>query len=119
MVWLAIDSVTKQIVGFHVGDRSAESAKNLFESMPSFYRKKADFFTDDYEAYKSVIPFQRHYVSKARTTSIERFNLTLRQRVSRLVRENLAFSKILENHIGAIKYFICHYNLQIQKTLPV
>jgi hypothetical protein len=23
----------------------------------------------------------------------------------------LSFSKTLTNHIGAIKYFICHYNL--------
>jgi len=42
---------------------------------------------------------------------IERFNNTLRQRVSRLVRETLSFSNKLANHVGAIKYFICHYNL--------
>jgi Transposase DDE domain len=36
---------------------------------------------------------------------------TLRQRVSRLAREALSFSKKLANHIGAIKLFICHYNL--------
>ena len=41
---------------------------------------------------------------------IERFNYTLRQRVSRLVRGALSFSKMIKNHIGAIKYFICHYN---------
>ena len=35
---------------------------------------------------------------------------TMRQRISRLVRDTLAFSKKLANHIGAIKYFICHYN---------
>src|SRR5438552_7345137 len=35
----------------------------------------------------------------------------LRQRVSRLVGEALSFSKKLANHIGAIKLFICHYNL--------
>jgi hypothetical protein len=34
-----------------------------------------------------------------------------RQRVSRLVRDALSFSKKLANHIGAIKLFICHYNL--------
>jgi insertion element IS1 protein InsB len=27
------------------------------------------------------------------------------------VRETLSFSKKLVNHVGAIKYFICHYNL--------
>jgi IS1 family transposase len=48
----------------------------------------------------------------ARTTNhIERFNNTLRQPVSRLVRETLSFSKKLAHHIGAIKYFLCHYNL--------
>ena len=46
-----------------------------------------------------------------KTNHIERFNNTLRQRVSRLVREALAFSKKLVHHIGAIKLFICHYNL--------
>ena len=46
-----------------------------------------------------------------KTNHIERFNNTLRQRVSRLVRDALSFSKKLANHIGAIKLFICHYNL--------
>jgi hypothetical protein len=46
-----------------------------------------------------------------KTHHIERFNNTLRQRVSRRVRDALSFSKKLANHIGAIKLFICHYNL--------
>jgi IS1 family transposase len=46
-----------------------------------------------------------------KTNHLERFNNTLRQRVARLVRETLSFSKKLAHHIGAIKYFICHYNL--------
>jgi insertion element IS1 protein InsB len=61
-----------------------------------------------------VIPAERHraITKKARKTNhIERFNNTLRQRVSRLVRETLSFSKKLAHHVGAIKYFICYYNL--------
>ena len=46
-----------------------------------------------------------------KTNHVERFNGTLRQRLSRLVRSALSFSKNLANHIGAIRYFICHYNL--------
>jgi insertion element IS1 protein InsB len=42
---------------------------------------------------------------------IERFNNTLRERVSRLIREALSFSKKLANPIGVIKLFICHDNL--------
>ena len=48
-----------------------------------------------------------------------RFNHTLRQRVSRLVRDTLAFSKKLANHLGAIKYFVCRYNLTRAAALPV
>ena len=39
---------------------------------------------------------------------IERFHNTLRQRVGRLVRRSLSFSKKLSNHLGAIWDFI-HY----------
>jgi insertion element IS1 protein InsB len=46
-----------------------------------------------------------------KTNHIGRFNNTLRQRVSRLVRETLSFSKKRANHIGAIKFSICHDNL--------
>lgn len=64
--------------------------------------------------YEGVIPVaQRRAISKLarKTNHLERFNNTLRQRVSRLVRDTLAFSKKLANHIGAIKFFICDYNL--------
>jgi insertion element IS1 protein InsB len=54
-----------------------------------------------------------------KTNHIERFNNTLRQRVSRLVRETLSFSKKLAHHIGAIKFFICHHNLAKASALPV
>ncbi|MDM8569702.1 IS1 family transposase, partial [Thiotrichales bacterium HSG1] len=47
------------------------------------------------------------------TNRIERFNCTMRQRISRLVRKTLSFSKKLSNHVGAIWYFIHHYNANI------
>ena len=72
------------------------------------------FYTDQYAVYTGGIPAAQHKaITKhgRKTNHIERFNNTLRQRVSRLVRDTLAFSKKLANPIGAIKYFICHYNL--------
>jgi insertion element IS1 protein InsB len=113
-IWIAMDAATRQIIAFHVGDRSRDSAHELWAKIPGGYREQATFHTDQYEPYKSVIPADRHkaITKKARKTNhIERFNNTLRQRVSRLVRETLSFSKKLVNHIGAIKYFICYYNL--------
>ena len=72
--------------------------------------------------YNGIIPAERHkaITKKARKTNhIERFNNTLRQRVARLVRTTLSFSKKVEHHIGAIKFFICHYNLEKAGALPV
>jgi insertion element IS1 protein InsB len=74
------------------------------------------------EAYKGVLPAEQHkaITKKAcKTNHVERFNNTLRQRISRLVRDTLAFSKKLANQIGAITYFICHYNLTRAAALPV
>jgi insertion element IS1 protein InsB len=113
-IWIAMDAITRQIIAFHVGDRSRDSGKELWANLPLVYREQATFHTDQYDVYKGVIPAEQHraITKKARKTNhIERFNNTLRQRVSRLVRETLSFSKTLANHIGAIKYFICHYNL--------
>jgi IS1 family transposase len=53
------------------------------------------------------------------TTHSERVNKTLRQRVSRFVRQPLAFSKNMATHIGAIRYFICHYHLRRAPALRV
>jgi insertion element IS1 protein InsB len=121
-IWIAMDAKTRQIIAFHVGDRSRDSAKALWASIPVVYREQATFHTDQYDAYQGVIPAERHkaITKKARKTNhIERFNNTLRQRLSRLVRETLSFSKKLTHHIGAIKYFICHYNLTRAAALPV
>jgi insertion element IS1 protein InsB len=52
-----------------------------------------------------------------KTSYIERLNNTLRQRISRLVRKSLSFSKKIENHIGAIWYFIGDYNRHIRAAI--
>ena len=109
-------------MAFHIGDRSKASARTLWQKIPAVYRERATFWTDFYTAYQGVMPQAQHRAigKKARKTNhVERFNGTLRQRVSRLVRAALSFSKKLDNHIGAIRYFICYYNLTRAAALPV
>ena len=121
-IWMAMDAQTRQVIAFHVGDCRRESAQELWAKIPVAYREQAKFHTDQYEAYKGVIPAERHQAitKQARKTNyIERFHNTLRQRLARLVRETLSFSKKLANHMGAIRYFICHYNLTRAAALPV
>ena len=114
-MWLVMDATkTRQIMALHIGDRRRNSARRLWAKIPEVYRQHAMFYTDQYVVYEGVIPAAQHKaINKLarKTNHVERFNNTLRQRVSRLVRETLSFSKKLANHIGAIKYFMCHYNL--------
>ncbi len=97
-VWIAMDATTRHVIAFYVGDRSRQSAKALWEEIPTVYQEQATFYTDQYEVYKGVIPSAQHRaISKLarKTNHVERFNCTLRQRVSRLVRATLSFSKNL------------------------
>ncbi len=110
-VWLALDAETREIVGCHIGARSGDSAQHLWASLPSVYCQCTVIYTDFYTPYPVVLPSKRHRAvgkNTGKTNYIERFNCTSRQRVSRLVRKTLSFSKKLENHIGAIWNFI-HY----------
>jgi insertion element IS1 protein InsB len=115
-VWLIQHRETRQIIAFTVGDRSRQTAQELWAKIPLAIQENGLFYTDDWDSYKTVIPPAQHLYSKHKkdTNHIERFNNTLRQRCSRFVRENLAFSKSLKNHILALQYFICNYNLWCQ-----
>lgn len=112
-VWLALDVETRLIVGCFVGTRDEAAARGLWQSLPAVYRQCAVCYTDVWRAYRAVLPSKRHKASgkgSGQTNYMERFNNTLRQRCARLVRKTLSFSKRLDNHIGAIWYFIHDYN---------
>jgi insertion element IS1 protein InsB len=112
--WIAVDATTRPIMALHVGDRSYTSAAQLWATIPPAYRQHATLYTDQYVVYAKVIPAAQHQAISTlarKTNHIERFTNTWRQRVSRLVRDAVSFSKKLAHHIGAIKLFICHYNL--------
>lgn len=67
----------------------------MWNSLPAVYRQCAVYYTDFWISYEKALPERRHKpVSKesGKTNHIERFNNTMRQRISRLVRETLSFS---------------------------
>ena len=93
----------------------------MWEKIPAVYQEHALFYTDHYAVYTGLIPSAQHRpISKlsGKTNHVERFNCTLRQRVSRLVRASLSFSTKLSHHLGAIRYFIGDYNLTKREALP-
>lgn len=53
-VWIAMDATTRQVIAFHVGDRSGQSAQALWEKISTVYQERATFYTDQYEVYKGA-----------------------------------------------------------------
>lgn len=112
-LWVALCRRTRQIVAFVIGDRSEASCRRLFKRIPADYRH-CTTYSDFWAAYAKVFQRGRHEsVGKetGQTAHVERWNGTLRQRVSRYVRKTLSFSKTDTYHHLATKYFIWHYNL--------
>jgi insertion element IS1 protein InsB len=112
-VWLAMNSHNRQIIGFAVGDRSAATAKQLLASLPPQLTTNTIFCTDFLKTYDTIFAEEQHHKGGKDigfVNRLERFNCTLRQRCARLVRKTLSFSKSLDLHIKAIRYFLCHYN---------
>jgi IS1 family transposase/transposase-like protein len=118
-IWLILERRTRQIIALHIGDRSQQSAEALWAKVPPEVKAQALVLTDRWEAYGLAIPAAQHTACgkpSGQVSLLERFNCTLRQRVSRLVRKSLSFSKSDWFHTEAIKYFIAHYNQECRKT---
>ena len=117
-IWLLIERTTYQVIAVQIGDRSEKSAIALWQKVPLEVQKQAFVLTDRWDAYAAAIPAQQHTAcnkQSGQTALIEGFNCALRQRVSRLVRKTVSFSKTDINHQGAIKYFLSNRNLERQK----
>jgi insertion element IS1 protein InsB len=115
-IWLAIDERSAEIVGLYVGARDRGGAAGLWASLPAVYRQCAVAYTDFWSSYEEIFPASRHRAvgkETGGTSKIERFNNTMRQRIARLVRKTLSFSKKLANHIGAMWLFVHHYNASL------
>lgn len=115
-VWLALERQTRRIVGFTIGDRSAQTCEKLWASLPATYRKRAICYTDFWASYGAVLPAKRHRAvgkETGETAHIERFNNTFRQRCANLVRKTLSFAKSEVWLERRLRHFIDHYNRQL------
>ena len=118
-VWLAQDAASGRLVGLHVGRRDEAAARAFWKSLPAAYRARATVQTDTPAADDAAIPLRQHVVVSKKSglqNGIENFNNTLRQRLGRLTRKTLAFSKSMKNHVGCLRYFLSDYNLKLSVT---
>lgn len=111
-IWIALCRQTRQVVAYVVGDRSAKTCRRLWNRLPDGYRQ-AHCYTDFWEAYAKVLPQAQHTAvgkETGETAHVERWNLTLRQRLARFVRRSLSFSKSSQMHEAVLRLFIHRYN---------
>lgn len=59
-IWIAIDAKSRQVMAFHVGDRSRKSGTRRWAKIPEAHRQRATFYTDQYGVYEGVIPAAQH-----------------------------------------------------------
>ena len=114
-VWVALCRRTRQVIAFVIGSRGKESCRKLWNKIPHAY-KHCHTYSDFWDAYEKVFNSETHQsVGKetGETAHIERWNNTLRQRISRYVRKTLSFSKKEVWHHMVTKLFIYNYNISI------
>ena len=110
-IWVAYDPVHRLVIAQHIGGRGKRAAMKFWNKIPKQLRS-CNFETDDWKAYRKIIPPSQHKVGKDLTFYIEGFNATIRARVSRLVRKSLSFSKLDKWHNLAIAWFFWQFNLE-------
>jgi IS1 family transposase len=118
-VWIALSRATRQVVAYTVGDRSAATCRKLGEHIPAGYRS-AHCRSDFWEAYSLVIPSEQYTAAGKETgltAHVERWNLTMRQRLGRFVRKSLSFSKSDAMHELCLRLFLHDYNLSSALSL--
>ena len=116
-LWTAMCRRNSQIVAFVIGDRSEKTCRRLWNQIPAAY-KCCRTFSDFWEIYRKVFPRETHRCvdrKRGETAHMERWYSTLRQRLARLVRKTLSFSKTDVYHhmssTGSLRstVWLCHH----------
>lgn len=103
-LWYAWEPRLKTMIAHVFGSRGKRTLKKLLKLLSAF--NVAFWCTDGYKPYESLLPKEKHIVGKLYTQRIERENLTLRNRLKRLNRKTLGYSKSIEMHDKIIGTFI-------------
>ncbi|WP_157879484.1 IS1 family transposase [Xenorhabdus poinarii] len=102
-LWYAWEPRLKRIIAHTFGRRNKKTLKKLLKKLARF--NVAFWCTDNLNAY-NMLQTNKHLIGKSFTQRIERENLTLRNRIKRLNRKTLGYSKSPEMHDKVIGTFI-------------
>ncbi len=105
-MWTAVDHFQPGLLGWVLGDRSAETFKTLWEIVGSW--KCYFYITDGWKVYPQFIPDGDQIISKTYMTRVEGENTRLRHYLARLQRKTLCYSKSVEMLSYSIRLLV-HY----------
>ena len=90
-LWVAVSRLTRQVLGFFLGDRGITSLHALWQQVPREYRRKL-IYTDAYSVYAEFFATWQHRPSpkgSGRTSVAEGLNNKWRSRIAGLVRRTV------------------------------
>lgn len=96
-----MDRGTRRTIAWVTGGRDAATFKRLYEKVK--HLKHCIFYTDDWGAFSTVLPQNRHVIGKSGTVCIERDNSNTRHHLGRMTRRTKIVSKKEEIVYGSIK----------------
>ncbi|KLF52474.1 transposase [Klebsiella aerogenes] len=102
-LWYAWELRLKRIVAHAFGRRSKKTFRTLLKRLSGF--NVAFWCTANFSSY-DILPNEKHMTGKLYTQRIERENLNLRNRLKRLNRKTLGYSKSTEMRDKVIGTFI-------------
>ncbi len=112
-LWIALERRTRRVLAWVLGDRSEATAFRLWDRLPLSpeQRLKGTFGRNLWRAYDGPLLGVKCLTRRGETTHVERLNCTLRQRLGRLVRKSLSFSKSDEMLQASLTLALHRYNL--------
>ncbi len=96
-IWTALDKDYSNILEYVIGDRSAETFKQLWSKVKEW--NCYFWITDGYKVYPKFIPDGEQIVSQTSMTRIEGENSRLRHYLARLHRKTFCYSRVKRNAI--------------------
>ncbi|HEX8427000.1 IS1 family transposase [Hymenobacter sp.] len=118
-MWLAVEQHIQRIMAWVLSTRGTATARRLWQALPKPYRTGTWYFTDEWEAYRQVLPATAHRPSpkgSGRTSIVEAVNCSLRQRCAVLARKSRSFSRSLAMHWIRLQFCINDYNQRFTPT---
>ena len=103
-LWYAYNTKTGEVLAYTFGPRTDETCRELLALLTPF--NIGMITSDDWGSYGREVPKDKHLTGKIFTQRIERNNLTLRNRIKRLARKTICFSRSVEIHEKVIGTFI-------------